>query len=130
MVAEQAGPTVGHRQLGYSGPQFSANGAQVAAHLGGTTSTVPKPGAVMSYGSGFGHVVVAEEVSHDAQGRLTVRVSEMNTGSDHSSALVGNPQEYSSSRIMTQNSDGTWSTGPGAHVVVTVANPTYGTPRI
>lgn len=113
------------RELGYTGNQVSAHGGFVAGALGGTTSTVPHTGAVMSYTTGpgdhYGHVAIAEEVSRDAQGRLTVRVSEMNMGND---GIAGHPNEYQASRVFTQNADGTWQTDQGARSV-TVFNPTY-----
>ena len=109
-------------ELGYTGPQHQANGKDVAGTLGGTTSTVPAAGAVMSYGPGtFGHVVIAEEVTRLADGRLSIRVSEMNTGVD---AYHGNPDEYRSTRSIVQNANGTWSTKYG-NIAITVANRPY-----
>ncbi len=110
------------RELGYKGPQFSANGAGVAAGMHGTTATAPAPGAVMSYGTGFGHVVIAEEVVKLPDGRLRVRVSEMNTGND---PYVGRPEEYRADRWMEQNANGTWSSGGKNEGAVTTANPQY-----
>ena len=113
------------RELGYEGPQAQANGKAVAGALGGTTSTVPQPGAVMSYGAdAYGHVVIAEDVFRGADGRLSVRVSEMNSGNDGSSAYAANPQEYQASRVFVQNADGSWATGKG-NMAITVANPKY-----
>ncbi len=119
------------RELGFNGEQLYGNGKDVAGALGGTTSTVPEPGAVLSwdYGDAYGHVVIAEEVTQNADGSLSVRVSEMNTGSDGSDANDGNPEEYKAERVLTRNSDGSWVDG-GVVRTVTTANPEYGQPRI
>jgi surface antigen len=112
------------RELGFEGAQVSAHGKNVAGALGGSTSTVPVAGAVMSYdryNDQYGHVSIVEEVIHGADGRLSVRLSEMNVGGD---GIAGHANEYRSDRVITQNADGTWSCW-GANIPITVANPTY-----
>ena len=116
------------RELGYTGGQFSANGKGVATGLGGTTDTMPLPGAVLSRDSGnpWGHVMIAEKVETGADGTTRVTVSEMNVGGD---ALHGTPQEYQANRILERRPDGRWYEY-GKPSSITVANPAYGTPRI
>jgi hypothetical protein len=110
------------KELGYTGPQVSADGGQMAAALGGSTGTAPHLGAVMSYGN---HVVVAEQVTTLPDGRLSVRFSEMNSGNDGSGWKNASPSEYRSDQVMVQNPNGTWSIGNGNLGSVTVFNPSY-----
>lgn len=106
------------RELGYQGAQFSADGGQVAAGLGGTTDTIPKLGAVVS---SSGHVMVVEEVKHLPDGRVAMRVSEMNTNSDPYTASA---DEYRSDRWIEQTGNGQWSYY-GKPRTLTIANPSY-----
>ena len=121
------------RELGYEGPQVSGNGIDVAGRLGGTTTTIPEPGAVMSFGYPpgahegweYGHVVVAESVTTNSDGKLEVRVSEMNVWRGEG------PAKYSDSKTFIQGADGTWSDSlTGATRTITVANPRYTSPQI
>lgn len=111
------------RELNYAGPQISLadgeDGGYLAGRLGGTKSTVPKLGAVVSYP---GHVMIAESVTKSADGHLHVVVSEMNTDSNWT---VANPDEYKASRVLTQASDGSWTDSYGTKRDLTVFNPGY-----
>lgn len=96
------------RELGFDG-EFGTNAAgrmghgfQMATNNGGSTATPPTLGAMASYGSGVGHVMIVEEVM---AGGVEIRVSEMNIGSD---PLLGRPEEYKSNRIFTRQANGTW----------------------
>ena len=113
------------KELGYEGPQISGNGGFVAGNLGGTADTVPQAGSVIST-PGNNHVMIAEEVSVNPDGSMTVRYSEMNSGEDGSGWRQANANEYRDTKTLTRHADGTWSDGRQ----VIVANPEYGTPRI
>jgi uncharacterized protein YukE len=96
------------KELGYSGPLVGGHGGFMAENAGGSYSTEPLLGAMVSYKLGdFGHVMIVEEIASDG---ATARISEMNTGSDGSSAQNGNPEEYSASRTITRGNDG-WYLG-------------------
>lgn len=90
------------------------HGYNLAANNGGSTSTPPTLGAMASYGSAdnFGHVMIVEEIAKGPGGELRIRVSEMNTGLDGSSADVGNPEEYREDRWWTRQPDGRWVRHP------------------
>ena len=109
------------RELGFDGVFGTSadgrmgHGFQMAANNGGTPSTPPSLGAMASYGSGFGHVMIVEEVS---AGGNHIRVSEMNSGTD---PLVGRPDEYRSDRVFTRNADGTWMSGGRNYGMITFA---------
>ena len=107
------------RELGYQGPQVQADGGEMAAKMGGTTTTLPHLGAVISYP---GHVMIAESVTKSADGHLQVVVSEMNTDSNWA---VANPNEYKASRVLTQAGDGRWTDSYGQTRDLTVFNPGY-----
>lgn len=108
------------RELGYSGAQVIADGGELAGGLGGTTSTTPNLGAVMSYD---GHVVIAEQISHSDSGQLMVRVSEMNF---YNTKDYPAPLKFNDDRWATQSGSGTWTfDGERGSKVVTIANPSY-----
>jgi surface antigen len=94
-------------------PMGHGDGWQVAANNGGKIDTPPTLGAIASYGNGqegsYGHVMIVEQVTV-TDGVTSIRVSEMNTGSDGTGWQVANPQEYKDTRIFTQQPDGTWAT--------------------
>ncbi len=94
-------------ELGVALPDVRlGNGADMADGVAGVTgvpvSTQPSLHAIASYGSGYGHVMVVEEIRPDG----SVRFSEMNTGSDWE---VGRPEEFRDTRTITPNPDGTYS---------------------
>lgn len=114
------------RELGYEGAQVRGDGGVLAGNLGGTQSTLPKAGAVISsQDGGYGHVMIAEQVVTNEQGRLQVKVSEMNAGGD---GVAAHPNEYRCDKVFVRNDDGTWSQ-QGAQAAAprhfTVFNPTY-----
>ena len=90
------------------GPVVNGNGGAMAVNAGGSVDTVPRVGAMLSYGPGTdadpGHVMIVEEVRASADGRLTVRVSEMNVGDQN--WRVGTYDEYRDTKEYTQASDG------------------------
>jgi surface antigen len=101
------------RELGFEG-DFGlgadgrmGHGAAMASNNGGSTSTPPSLGAMASYGTGYGHVVIVEEVM---DGGDRIRVSEMNTASDYE---LGRPEEYRSDRVLVRQADGTWADEAG-----------------
>ena len=118
-------------ELGYNGPRPSGNGHEIAGLLGGTTSTLPVAGAVLSWGptdhNEYGHVAVAEEVYVDDQGRLTMRISEMNverTGGAYR-------DEYRDTQLWYYDADaGEWMSDGGKRSSITIANPEYGESRV
>lgn len=116
------------RELGYHGPQIQGDGGVLAARLGGTTTTEPQPGAVVSSSNGgFGHVMIAERVYTNSNGQLEMLVSEMNAkglGADH--GLEGLPQEYQCETRFSRNPDGSWGrVGGGPEGKLTIWNPPY-----
>jgi surface antigen len=86
------------------------HGWNLAGANGGVVGGEPTLGAMASYGSeaDYGHVMIVEQIDLNGDGPTRIRVSEMNTGSDGSSAAVGNPSEYRDDRWWVQQSDGTW----------------------
>lgn len=106
------------RELGFTGDIGTGNGGQMASNNGGTTTTPPTLGAMASYGSGYGHVMIVEEVSGDGN---SVRVSEMNAGDKQ---LAGHPNEYRSDEILVRQENGTWAyqNGRGNVGAITFAN--------
>jgi surface antigen len=90
------------RELGYDGKLIPGDGGDMAANAGGSVGAAPSLGAMASYS---GHVMIVEQV---LAGGNQIRVSEMNTGSDHSSIYDANPQEYSDTSVFTRQPDGSW----------------------
>jgi uncharacterized protein YukE len=89
------------QQLGYKG-DISGHGGAMAGNAGPTTSD-PSLHAMASYRSGeYGHVMIVEEVTN---GGNTIRVSEMNTGTDGSDANNAHPREYRDTRVYTRGVD-------------------------
>ena len=122
------------RELGYTGEQFSADGGQVAAGFGGTTDTTPALGAVVS--SSSGHVMIVEELTQLPDGRLSMRVSEMNTmrhadgtrAPDYDAKgnfIRASADEFRADRWITQAADGKWNYYPNDVRTLTIANPSY-----
>lgn len=107
------------RELGYTGPDISGNGDQMAAwagsHAGAPISTAPTLGAIGSF-SAYNHVIVVEEI--DPSG-TRMRVSEMNVG-DRTWQESG-PDEYRTNWMVKQ-ADGTWRyDGRGSAGAITFA---------
>lgn len=86
------------KQMGYTGPEWSGNGEEVAADinskLGQSPATDPSVGAIVS-DKGLGHVAVVEEVETRADG-VWYRVSEMNFGGN--GWRVATADEYQDTR--------------------------------
>ena len=78
------------------------NGAEMAGMNGGSVSTPPSFGAIASYGTGYGHVMIVEEVM---DGGNRIRVSEMNVGDKNYE--VGTPAEFRSDTILERR-NGQW----------------------
>lgn len=110
------------RELGYTGPLITGNGSEMAGHAGGSPSVAPTAGSMASYGAStdFGHVMIVEQV---ADGGNRIRVSEMNTGSDGSSAYDAHASEYSSSSWFVRQPDGNWvREGTSTHRTISFAH--------
>jgi surface antigen/uncharacterized protein YukE len=99
-------------QLGL--PTASGDGGQVASNLGGSTSTSPSLGAVVSYypsdSPNFGHVMIVEQVLGTNPSSL--RVSEDNYAN-----------AYHDTRIWTQQADGTWQADGRGHSYALTISP-------
>ena len=85
------------REMGYSGPPWYGDGADVAANinrlLGRPNATAPTVGAIVSMPD---HVAVVEEVRTLANGHVEFRVSEMNMGGN--GWQTANPDEFRDDR--------------------------------
>lgn len=117
------------RELGYDGeriPQRGLDNRVYVEQLGGSRNTVPEPGAVVAR---EGHVMIAEEVYIDADGHRAMRVSEMNTDSDHEHGLRS---EYRQDQIWVERDDGQWvnQMHPSQVWDFSIWKPPYGTARI
>jgi surface antigen len=85
----------------------------VADYTGQKITSVPSLHAMASYGSsGFGHVMIVEEVYGDG----SFRVSEMNMGTDlgKEDPLIGRPHEYQDFRTFHPDGHGGYRTDGGA----------------
>lgn len=104
-------------ELGYDGPPIGGNGGAMAENAPGATSTSPSLHAMASYGGGYGHVMIVEEVSADGN---TIRVSEMNTGIGEgdpkrwdNADLKASPDEFKDTRTFTKGPDGLFRSSKG-----------------
>jgi len=87
----------------------TGHGGEMAGRMGGTTSTPPTLGAIVS-NTTEGHVMIIEEVRPDG----SFRVSEMN--------IAGVPGSVRTDRIWTPNGDGTYTGHPwGARTQLVIA---------
>jgi surface antigen len=89
-------------ELGLSVASPPGNGYQMAGNVGGTPSTAPSLGALVSYGGpkDNGHVMVVEQV----MGPKEFRVSEMNYGG------LG---KMATTTVWTQEDNGSWKSSDG-----------------
>ena len=117
------------RELGYEGPRIQGWGGVLAGYLGGSVSTEPKLGAVVS---SSGHVFVVEELERDSTGRVTrARYSEMNSGqhadgtdAPDGGSIVASADEFRSDNWIELKPDGTFQR-VGEQETLVIFNPDY-----
>ena len=97
-----------------------SHGATLAALNGGSTSNPPSLGAMASYGTGYGHVMIVEQISTGPGGATQIRVSEMNVGDTNYE--VGLPSEFKDTRVFTRLPDGRWQSGSDPARTITFAS--------
>lgn len=98
-----------------TGASMDGDGGAMASNQGGTKTTVPTLGAMISDPS-ENHVVIAEEIRRTGNGNLEVRVSEFNYG------LKGEGS-FRNDRVLTYRpSDGDWVMPNDEVRTLTVAN--------
>lgn len=100
-------------------PLVTGNGGQMATNAGGTTSTLPTLGAMVS-SPARNHVMIVEEITQPRNGQMEIRVSEFNTDRNWK---VATADEYRSDVTYTRGADGRWRHGStGAIQDLVIAN--------